>query len=111
MCCILLSKYPEKETQKIKAAALRLLTPKETEHLKDCPSYKQLLALNPKPISQKRKSSQDLANAESIFNQLKNGQNVNSRALAQGRSWWSWVKAIAMITITVVIIVVAITTG
>ena len=78
--------------EKAKAAALRLLLPKETKDLKNCQTYQRILASNPKPSFRAPTSPADQSNLQTYFDQLASGQTPKaSTSLAQrGPEIWIW---------------------
>ena len=94
-----------KNIEKAKAAALRLLLPKETKNLKNCQTYQRILANNPKPSNRAPTSPVDQSSLQTYFDQLKSGQTPKSSTSLAQRGFWSWVKRIVVIAIAIIVIV------
>ena len=94
-----------KNIEKAKAAALRLLLPKETKDLKNCQTYQRILASNSKPSYRAPTSPSDQSNLQTYFDQLKSGQTPKSSTSLAQRGFWSWVKRIVVIAIAIIVIV------
>ena len=90
-----------KNIEKAKAAALRLLLPKETKDLKNCQTYKRILASNPKPSYRAPTSPADQSSLQTYFDQLRNGQTPKSSTNLAQRGFWGWVRRILQITVAV----------
>ena len=94
-----------KNIEKAKAAALRLLLPKETKDLKNCQTYQRILASNPKPSFRAPTSPADQSNLQTYFDQFSSGQTPKSSTSLAQRGFWSWVKKIVTIAVAIVVIV------
>ena len=97
-----------KNIEKAKAAALRLLLPKETKDLKNCQTYQRILASNPKPSYRAPTSPADQSNLQTYFDQLASRQSSKSSTSLAQRGFWSWAKRIIIIAVVIIVIVGAI---
>ena len=94
----------------VKAATLRTLLPSETETLKKCPAFGELLANNPKPRTRGRRVY--LAELSTLIQELEELEENESTGkelaiLSRGKrawGWRKWLKIAASVVLLVVII-------
>ena len=66
----------QKEKDKVKAASLRILLPSETENLKNCPAFEELLVKNPKPRTRGKRVY--LAELSTLIQELEENESTGT---------------------------------
>ena len=96
----------------VKAATLRTLLPSETETLKKCPAFEELLANNPKPRTRgKRVYLAELSTLTQELEELEENESTGKEfelsILSRDRRappWVKWLKVAAYVILAIVAI-------
>ena len=93
----------------VKAAALRTLLPSETETLKKCPAFGELLVKNPKPRTRGKRVY--LAELSTLIQELEENESTGKEfelsILSRDRRappWLKWLKVAAYVLLIIVAI-------